>query len=570
MQVYIAGNPTPIDLQKENFVHSGGEGEVFIRDNLAFKIYHEVDKMIERGRIIELSAIPCSNVVTPRDFLLNSNNKPIGYTMQSLPNTFALSRLFTNDFRKQHSLYSDSVFHLIQNMRETFEKIHESGCLVVDGNEQNYLVSDDFKNVYFIDTDSFQTPAFPAKAYSDSTLDPYVDKNSGVNSFNKDSDWFIFAIISCQLLIGTHPFKGSYKGTNKRYKRGDIRTRMEDKVSVFNKNVKVNSAVRDFNLIPDNYLAWFKDIFEEGLRTPPPHKIGTTQYMPRKGDIGSTDTISINELTLAAEEILNVYLFNGDIAYKTKKCFSYAGNEYNYSNPNTEFIVSIRGQIPYLVKCDNGSLLLFNTQTSEVFQEMSNLKSIFVHDNRLYGITQDRLIEYEIIEIGNRFSAVIRSTEEIMPYATQVFDGVIAQNIMGSSFFSLLISEGQLAQVHIKEADKTRIINAKFENGILVLVIYNSAEYKKLVIKFDGLYSSYSIFMDDPVDSFDINFCVLKNGVSVLLDEDKTLNIFDKRLNKNNVKKVSMTDTKMNLKLLSNESNLVGYSNKKIVSLKML
>lgn len=147
--------------------------------------------------------------------------------MKAVPKCYSLSRLVTNDFRSQHNIQNETILKLIQKLRETVEFIHSKGCLIVDGNEMNYLISEDFENVYFIDVDSYQTPSAKAHSYSTSTIDPLIEKS---NKFTQESDWFIFGIIACTLLVGIHPFKGTYKGLSLTIKKGDVKNRMKENV----------------------------------------------------------------------------------------------------------------------------------------------------------------------------------------------------------------------------------------------------------------------------------------------------------------------------------------------------
>jgi len=145
-----------ISLTKNDFLASGGEGEVYIKSGTAYKIYHEPSKIIPAGKVNELSAIKNPNVIRPQSYVLDSKNKPIGYTMRYVPDTLALCQLFTKAFRNRNNIDHDMMQGLIRNLHQIVVDVHKANILIVDLNEMNFLVSPDFKDVFAIDTDSYQ------------------------------------------------------------------------------------------------------------------------------------------------------------------------------------------------------------------------------------------------------------------------------------------------------------------------------------------------------------------------------------------------------------------------------
>src|SRR4030042_7024396 len=139
------------------------------------------------------------------------------------------------------------IIHLVENIKKLIYFVHDKNCLIVDGNELNYLVNNDFITPYMIDVNSWQTPSYNATAIMPSIRD------WSTTTFSELTDWFSFAIISFQLFIGVHPFKG----THKKYRRNDFVNRVKDSVSVFNSQVSLPPSARDFNLIPGSYKDWY-------------------------------------------------------------------------------------------------------------------------------------------------------------------------------------------------------------------------------------------------------------------------------------------------------------------------
>jgi DNA-binding helix-hairpin-helix protein with protein kinase domain len=196
----IKGKGHIIDLNNKNFLAQGGEGSVYVIGKTAYKIYNDPKKMLPLGKIRELSVLTDKNIIKP-DEVLTVKNQEVGYTMRFVDDTYALCQLFTKAFRQRNNLQHDTMFKLIQSLQNLVKHIHEKKILVVDLNEMNFLASTDFKDIYAIDVDSYQTPTYKATAIMESIRDRHT------KNFNEGSDWFSFAILAFQMFIGIHPYK---------------------------------------------------------------------------------------------------------------------------------------------------------------------------------------------------------------------------------------------------------------------------------------------------------------------------------------------------------------------------
>jgi hypothetical protein len=187
MDITIKGCGKPIKLNKNTFISSGGEGSIFASNGMAFKIYTNPKALIPYAKIQELSVITNSNVIKPEQIILDNRQKPIGYTMKYVSDTYSLCQIFPKAFRDRVGLDIDTVLKLIKKMQTTIADIHKiPGMLIVDLNEMNFLVDKKFKDIYFIDVDSYKTFSFPATAIMESIR----DWNS--SEFNHLTDWYSF------------------------------------------------------------------------------------------------------------------------------------------------------------------------------------------------------------------------------------------------------------------------------------------------------------------------------------------------------------------------------------------
>ena len=116
MKVSIQGQNKVINLEQNDFIGEGGEGKVFEKNNLIYKIYTDPSKVIKYEKIKELSVLTHKNIIKPIDYLLDSKNKPIGYTMESVKNTVPLCKLFTNEFRKNNNIQDKSIVQVVEKI----------------------------------------------------------------------------------------------------------------------------------------------------------------------------------------------------------------------------------------------------------------------------------------------------------------------------------------------------------------------------------------------------------------------------------------------------------------------
>lgn len=248
-EVFIK-NVGNITLTDKNYVGSGGEATIYKHQNMAIKLYHDHKKSIPEAKINELSIISATNVCKPLHTVYDSKNRLIGYCMSFIKDTQPICKLFTKSFRDSNSISHADIIDIVKFIQKTIGIIHDDQCLIVDLNEMNLLVSSDFETPIFIDVDSYQTKSFRATAIMDSIRDRTV-KN---NNWTELSDWYSFAILAFQLYIGIHP----YKGKHPKYKANEWIKRMDDNISVFDKDTSLPAICNDFTVIPSRHLDWLK------------------------------------------------------------------------------------------------------------------------------------------------------------------------------------------------------------------------------------------------------------------------------------------------------------------------
>src|SRR3989338_8147782 len=255
----------PITLRQSDYVATGGEASIYRANATSIKIYTDVGKML-KDRMPEkmklLSKIRHEYIMAPQGLVLDQKNNPIGFYMPFV-DAEHLARVFTNDFRQRSNFGDEEAKKLVHRMKETVQVAHDHKALMVDPNELNWLVVVKGKGgpePRVIDVDSWSLGSWPPKVIMPSIKDWHS------KGFSVLTDWFAWGIITFQIFVGIHPYKGTVNG----YQRDDLEKRMKNNGSVFTPNIGLAHSVRDFNLIPGTLLDWYMAVFQHGERSEPP------------------------------------------------------------------------------------------------------------------------------------------------------------------------------------------------------------------------------------------------------------------------------------------------------------
>jgi len=566
-KVIIQGKPNVINLHDTNdFKALGGEAKIYEKNGIIYKIYLDQSKMIPMSKIQELSVLDRENIVKPKDIILNEKSSVIGFTMDYVKG-LPIVALFTNDFRNDNNITPESTLKLVEKIQEEVEFIHSKRCLVVDLNEMNILADEKtYENPYFIDVNSYQTPSFKATAIAPGIRDWKT------NTYNTNTDWFSFAILACELFIGIHPFEGRHN----KYDSTQFKERVVDCISIFNKDTRVPKATRDFSLIPTEYQNWFIKLFEKGERIPPPTMAGLMNVTQVKIQvIHSTNNFIIQFFKEYDSDIYKYFTFNGKSVSTLKHKLYFDRSEYNITSHKIDVIFTPKMLTPILSKIENGYLVLKDLTTNSIISTNTFCTEKFVINNVLFSRFEGQVTEWNIDHFGGNLICSVSTIWGIMPKSSQIFEGTIYQNILGNSYFLIPVpiqgSSTSCYTKEIKELNNYKILNAKHENGCLIVVaddLKNQNQfYKKLIIRFDKNYDNYDIRVID-VKTTLINFTVLDNGVCVTIHEDDSLEVFHVNIG-SKFTKIEDPDISSNMILTKSGVTVMFHVQNKLYTLKM-
>jgi serine/threonine protein kinase len=516
MKAYLQNNAV-INLSQSDFLASGGEGSVYKKANQAFKIYQDSSKMIPLGKLNELAILAKPTIISPKEALFDEHKKPIGYVMPLAPRSNPLCRLFTKAFKDANNVSNDKILDLVLKFRNDVKYIHEKGILIVDCNELNFLVDDQFENIYFIDVDSYQTAHYRATALMDSIKDWQAN---GV--WTDGSDWFSWGVLAFQMITGIHPYKGKHPSMS------SLQNRMQKSISVFNKDVKVPKIVPDFKIIPDALRVWFKAVFDDQKRECPPDWVnGTYVIVSPSNVVISSAVLNITEVDCFKEDII-MMLDYCERVFVTKKS--------GYKN----------SKIP----CD-----------------IPIVKNGYFYKGKHYELNGQSLVLRQ--EIGHNKIITDKIVANVMPNSSIAYDGVVIQNMLGTYYATFCPAASESYSVKISEIDsKSKIVDAKFDSSVLMVMTVKDGKYNKYTLRFYENFNTYSCWTDLDVDYYSLNFAVLDTGVCAEINENEELVLF---ASKPIGGKKTIKDSQLShgMKLFADKNNLMFYQGDKIFSMKM-
>ncbi len=556
-------------LLESNYKTTGGEGSIYKANATIIKLYNDPEKMRKdnmQEKIKLLSRLKHKFIVSPEGVVYDDKKKPIGLYMPYSDGE-ALPKIFTNAFRTRENFGNDEAKKLADRMRETVKAAHDYKALMVDANEFNWLaviLGNEGPEPRIIDVDSWTIGSWKAKVIMPSIKDWHT------SGFSALSDWFSWGIVTFQIFAGIHPYKGGLDG----YTPLELERRMKDNASVFRKGVRLNQAVRDFNLIPGPLLEWYKAVFEKKERSIPPSPYDTGISVS-----GYARTLHIT--TTASGVLIFEKIFDRaeDQAIKvwpSGMCLLKSGNLYDLGRKRTVGKMNLKnGEV---VKKNGGWIVAEKENEKFVFKfikenlDWENLSlmldagKIFCSGERIFLVSDHGLTELIYINLGK---AILSSglTWNIMANATMWFDGIGIEDALGSIFVVIPFGEKSLAQIRMRELDGLKVINAKAGKRYAEIVVLDKKGlYVKFGISFDGDYKTYKI-MRSEVDSPELNTAMLPKGVTATIEKDGELSIFVP--SNGNTSKVADKDITADMQLCNWEDRVLYIKNGAVWRLRM-
>jgi len=506
-----------IQLGKIDFKAQGGEGSIYVKGSTAYKIYSDPRRTIPEAKIHELSRLTEPNIIRPLHLLFDKQNRPVGYSMRHVGKAHALCQLFPKAFRQRNNLTPEKILSLVRRLQAGVSHIHAHQILLVDLNELNFLVAHDFSELYFIDVDSYQTQMFPATVLMESVRDHHS------KSFTEDTDWFSFAVVSFQMFVGIHPYKGTYAQLPQQAdKSHKLAARMQANISVLHHGVTVPGSTLPFSVIPSIFLDWYRAVFEDGKRMPPPeHMRGVLHLSPAS----TLSAVKSKALVVSEYRDFDSEIIWYDAAMTiTEKSVYFDGRSFDKPPFDVKLAISPKQRHLIAAYMDHTVVRFHDLSTNKEIPTEINGEEVMSSNGKFYVKQAENILEVNLIELPNSLILGLHPIANVMMQATQLFEGVAIQNLLGTKYASVL--RGACYQIRLPELDKYQIMSARIQHTVLVIVAIHSGRYDKFVYRFADDFASYDVRTIADIGSTDINFTVLDTGVVLHVIDDGKLEIF--------------------------------------------
>lgn len=523
-RIYLNG--APVELNQSHYKGAGGFGTIYAKQGKAYKIYHDPTQGLEDGKIRELAVLTEPNILGPREPIHDSKGKPIGFWMPFVDRTEYLCKLFTKGFCDAQGITPKDSAALVARMQTTLESIHSRDILVVDYNEMNFLTDKKFEEVYYIDVDGYQTPHYRAEAIMASIRDPKVQNHA----WSRESDWFSFGILACQLYIKTHPYKGRHPVHGKNWE-----AMMKAGVSIFNKDTRMPPSTLDLSVIPKGHRKWLERVMEHGERSKPPQPDQdiTPVAVTHPVIVNSTASVTVTELLTADDNILEAALINGAVWVLTNKSLSKDGKvqdkrvqEAGYQAKRARFsMCHIEGQNqnPALIRFNAIAGGMIVTDTTGKLNERIPTSGFFVTNNRIFITGDAGMTEMTPINLGAKPLLAKAVVAQIFHQHT-VLDGMVVQDILGRCTVTIPTNPGVTGSHRIHGLDGHRILSGKHEKGFAILISEHQGSLQRTTLFFDKV-GGCRVLAEVEDSNEEPNFCVLDKGICVSARGDE-LEIF--------------------------------------------
>ena len=198
---------------------------------------------------------------------------------------------------------------------------------------------------------------------------------------------------------------------------------------------------------------------------------------------------------------------------------------------------------------------------------LSQKKTII--DNRIYVINDDKISEIKLMQLGNNIIPSYGNSWTVLPKATKVFRGMFYSDVLGVPYLYIPYNNNKMGIFKIDELKGYRIQDAKYDNGICIIVASKkNGTFDRLIIKFKFEDSLYNIDIENNITQSSVNFVTLDNGITVLLTGDDSIEIFH---NAFSATKKIINDVNLNGDsiLFKNLNKVYIYSGKNIYQIEM-
>ncbi len=506
MKLTVEGLGT-VTLSKTDFVGSGGQASVYARGDVAYKVYTDPAHAIPAARIAALAGLTDPRIHRPERLLLRGGDA-VGYTMRYLPAATPLCATFPRAWRDRHGIRPDDVVARMAELAALVAQVHAAGVLIVDLNPMNVLL-DDQGTPHLIDVDSWQTPGFPATAIQDAVR----DRQAPPGVFSTGTDWFSFAVVCFQALIGIHPFKGRHPTAR------SLDDRMTAGISALHGEVSLPGVCYPLHHIPPSWRAWMTDVFHHHVRTPPPSHTGTI-VAPAPAPLAAPTALTLIERLRSPLPIAAALAVGGRRVVLSGGQVFVEGRAVGRA-PAGAVIVAADDR-PVLAWIAGGRLGLLDVDAQAPIPVDLAADQLAALDGRLVVKSGDAVLSVGLPRLGGRILATTAPLASVLPQATRLLPGLIVQDLLGTAWLTVLPDSGGTYPLRIPALDGAEVLAGRLAHRTAALLVSTSGRYDRIILNFSPDFSAVDIERTQDVPPQEPQLVSL-GGMVISLQDDGAL-----------------------------------------------
>jgi hypothetical protein len=120
----------------------------------------------------------------------------------------------------------------------------------------------------------------------------------------------------------------------------------------------------------------------------------------------------------------------------------------------------------------------------------------------------------------------VKEVANLSAISAKMYDGCIIQDLLGKMYLTLPYKLGSCFSKHIPQLDGYRLVSAKAEKNIVVVLGEKKGQFDRFIIIYDKAFTTCDVRKVDDVTYDTINFTVMDNGLCILLASDTELELF--------------------------------------------
>jgi hypothetical protein len=157
----------------------------------------------------------------------------------------------------------------------------------------------------------------------------------------------------------------------------------------------------------------------------------------------------------------------------------------------------------------------------------------------------------------------------VLEHATKLYDGVVVQNLLGATYVSVFPSHGASLQFRVPELDRAKIVDAKYDGGVLMVLAARKGTYDRYIFRVNDE-SEYDVRVVKDVTPSGLNFITLEGpSFCICLTEESKLELFSAKKGSASIRVVEDKALHGGMRLYKSGGKVVFTTGTKLYSLSL-